>query len=63
MIDYQNSPGNAPVVTVEWVDITGGQDSAGATLRWTLGHLLSVDHESEGIPCVVTAITWDEDGW
>ena len=53
----------APLVTVEWVDITGSHDQPGLTRRWTDGRLLSVDYESEGVTCVVLGNTWDEDGW
>lgn len=56
-------PKRAPLVTVEWVDITGSSDAPGLTRRWTDGRLLAVDFESEGVPCVVLGITRDEDGW
>ncbi len=55
-------PGTAPLVTVEWVDITGGT-APGLTRRWTDGRLLDVEYESEGVLCVVLGTTWDEDGW
>lgn len=58
-----SDPGKARLVTVEWVDITGSHDAPGLTRRWTDGRLLSVDYESEGVPCVVLGNTWDEDGW
>lgn len=55
-------PGQAPLVTVEWVDITSA-GAPGLTRRWTDGRLLSLDYESEGVVCVVIGNTWDEDGW
>lgn len=57
------APGKAPLVTVEWVDITGNAGEPGLTRRWTDGRLLSLDFESEGVACVVLGQTWDEDGW
>lgn len=56
-------PNEARKVHVEWLDITGTSDGPMLSRRWTLGHLLSTTHISEGVECVVTAITWDEDGW
>ncbi len=56
-------PGKARLVTVEWVDITSDVSTPGLTCRWTDGRLLSVDFDSEGVPCVVLGNTWDEDGW
>lgn len=61
MIDVP--PGKAPLVTVEWLDITGTSDEPGLSRRWTDGRLLSVNYTSEGAPCVVLGQTWDEDGW
>lgn len=55
-------PKEARLVHVEWLDITGGDDIS-LTRRWTVGHLLSTTHMSEGLECTVTGITWDEDGW
>jgi hypothetical protein len=57
------SPLQSPLVTVEWVDITGSHEKPGLTRRWTDGRLLSVNYESEGVTCVVLGSTWDEDGW
>lgn len=59
---FDRTPGRAPLVTVEWVDICASETPTLA-LRWTVGFLLAVDYMSEGLPCVVTATTWDEDGW
>lgn len=55
-------PKEARLVHVEWLDITSGEDTE-LTRRWTVGHLLSTTHMSEGLECTVTGITWDEDGW
>jgi len=57
------SPGQASLVTVEWVDITGTASEPGLVRRWTDGRLLSVDFVSETVECVVLGQTWDEDGW
>jgi hypothetical protein len=57
------TPGKAPLVTVEWVDITGTASEPGLVRRWTDGRLLAVDFESETKACVVLGQTWDEDGW
>lgn len=59
---YDVTMAGAPLVTVEWVDITGCNEP-GLSRRWTVGHLLAIDWISEGVPSVVTATTWDEDGW
>ena len=56
-------PRDARLVHVEWLDITGDSGSIGLARRWTVGHLLSTTHISEGVECTVTGITWDEDGW
>lgn len=61
-MSFDLTPGGAPLVTVEWVDICAGE-TPGLALRWTVGYLLAVDYVSEGVPCVVTATTWDEGGW
>lgn len=60
---FDLSPGQAPLVTVEWLDITGSGSDPGLTRRWSVGHLLAVGWESEGVPCVVVSTTWDEGGW
>jgi hypothetical protein len=58
---YDNlTPGGAPLVVVEWLDIASGED---IVRRWTTGWLLSTTYVSEGRQCVRTAITWDESGW
>ncbi len=56
------TPAQAPLVVVEWLDITGGAREL--TRRWSCGFLMSNEHDSEGTPCVLLAGTWDEDdGW
>lgn len=62
-MSFDTPPRRAPIVTVEWVDITGSQSHPGLTRRWTDGRLLSVDWADEGQECVVLGSTWDEDGW
>jgi hypothetical protein len=58
---YENkTPGNAPIVVVEWLDITSDKDIA---RRWSVGWLLSSTYISENRTCLRTAMTWDEDGW
>lgn len=58
---YENkTPGNTPLVVIEWLDITAGED---ITRRWTCGWLLSTTYISEGVTCIRAAITWDECGW
>lgn len=54
---------SAKRVEIEWIDICCAQDGTGLARRWTLGYLLDEELESEGLPCVVLAQTWDEDGW
>lgn len=56
-------PTRAPLVTVEWLDIASSISEPGLVRRWTDGRLLAVDHESEGVPCVLLGATWDEGGW
>ena len=57
------TPRGCRIVHVEWLDITGTTDEPGLDRRWTLGHLLSTTHISEGVECTVLGTTWDEDGW
>lgn len=54
------TPGSAPLVIVEWLDIASGVE---IIRRWTTGWLLSTSYVSEGRQCIHTASTWDESGW
>lgn len=56
-------PNDAPVVTVEWLDVTYNSDTPALERRWTDGRLLSKRHISEGKRCIVLGSTWDEGGW
>jgi len=56
-------PNDAPVVTVEWLDIASDINEPGLVRRWTDGRLLDKEFISEGVTCVVLGNTWDENGW
>lgn len=63
MLYDELSTKSASRVEVEWIDICCDQGGVGLSRRWTLGYLLDREYESEGLPCLVLAQTWDEDGW
>jgi hypothetical protein len=56
----ERTPGNSPLVIVEWLDIA---DDENVIRRWSVGWLVDEDLVSEGRECIKIYGTWDEDGW
>ena len=53
----------APLVAIMWVDINYNPGFPKGCLRRTEGRLLCTNLNCEGVPHVVIAHTFDEDGW